>query len=87
MDQGVQIMANDRSEKSWLVYLSPLRLSLLIVNAVCFGGLLVLLALGTPSGPLVGLTIATGLSLFAGFTGALVASRRIINQKHNEPNQ
>jgi heme A synthase len=78
-------MANDSSEKSWRVYLSPLRLSLLIVNAVCFGGLLVVLALGTPSGPLVVLTIATGLSLSAGFAGALVASRRVINQKHNEP--
>lgn len=79
-------MANDSSEK-WGVYLSPLRLSLLTVNAFCFGGLLVLLALRTPSGPLVVLTIATGLSLFAGFAGALIASRRVFNQKHNEPNQ
>jgi len=80
-------MTNDSSEKSWREYLSPLKLSLLVVNAVCFGALLVVLALGTLSGPLVLITIATGLSLFAGLAGALMASKRAINQEHNEPNQ
>ena len=37
---------------------------------------MVLLALGSVSGPLVLLTIGTGLSLFAALTGAIIASRR-----------
>jgi hypothetical protein len=56
---------------------SPLRITILAINAVCFGGCLVLLALGTASGPLVLLTIATGLSFGAGLMGAIVASREL----------
>ncbi len=57
-------------------WLSPLRLSLLVVNAVCFGGCLVLLAVGQVSGSLVLLAVGVGLSVFAGTTGAIMASRR-----------
>jgi len=61
----------------WLGWLSPIKLILLAINAVCFGGCLVILAAGNVSGPLVLLTIGTGLSLFAGLTGALIAYFRI----------
>lgn len=57
-------------------WISPLRLTLLAVNAVCFGGCLVLLALATVSGALIVLTIGTGLSLGAGLAGAVTASRK-----------
>ena len=80
-------MENDGKDKSWNDHISPLKLSLLAVNAVCFGGFIVFLALGESSGPLVGMTIATGLMLFAGLVGALVASRRVIRQKLNAENQ
>jgi hypothetical protein len=56
--------------------MSPLRITLLATNAVCFGGCVVLLALGTVSGPLVLLTVGTGLSLGAGVAGAMIASRK-----------
>lgn len=56
-------------------WLSPLRITLLAINAVCFGAFLVLLAVGTASGPVVVLTIATGLSFGAGLAGALIAAR------------
>ena len=58
------------------VWLSPLRVTLLVINAVCFGACLVLLAAGKGGGPVVLLTIGTGLMLFAGVTGALIACRR-----------
>ncbi|MCL4180217.1 MAG: hypothetical protein KJ072_21050 [Verrucomicrobia bacterium] len=61
---------------SWRDWMSPVRITLLAVNAVCFGGCVVLLALGTASGPLVLLTIGTGLSLGAGVAGAIMASRK-----------
>ena len=70
-------MSTDNSKSCWLEYLSPLKLTLLGVNAVCFGGCLVLLALGSASGPLVLLAIGTGFCLFAGLTGAIIAARRI----------
>ncbi len=56
--------------------MSPLKLALLAINGVCFGGLIVLLALGKASGEVVVLAIATGLSFGALLTGAMVASRR-----------
>jgi hypothetical protein len=74
-------MTNDDIEKCWRANLSPLKLSLLVVNAVCFGGFLVFLALGKSSGSIVVMTVATGLMLFAGLAGALMVSRRIIKQK------
>ncbi len=63
-------------EDCWREYLSPLKLALLAVNGVCFGGLIVLLALGKVSGEVVFLTIATGLSFGALVTGAMIAARR-----------
>ncbi len=63
-------------EDCWREYLSPLKLGLLAVNGVCFGALVVLLALGKGSGEVVFLTIATGLSFGALVTGAIIASFR-----------
>jgi hypothetical protein len=68
--------AREKRDAGWRNWLSPLRLTLLSINAVCFGALIVLLILGKPSGPLVVITIATGLSFGAGLTGALVAARK-----------
>ena len=79
-------MTNDDIEKCWRANLSPLKLSLIVVNAFSFGSFLVFLALGESSGLLVGMTVATGLMFFAGLAGALVASRRIIKQKHDFQN-
>ena len=61
---------------AWPHWISPRKTILLAINAVCFGGCLVLLAIGTTSGPLVLLTIGTGLLFLAGLTGAIVASRK-----------
>lgn len=72
----------DVKKASCRQWLSPLRLSLLAINAVCFGACLVLLAIGTASGPLVLLTIGTGLSLGAGLAGALVAAHSL--RSHHE---
>ena len=61
-------------------YLSPLMLSLLVINAICFGGCVVLLALGSGGGPLTLLTVGTGLSFVAGLAGAIVVARRMRSQ-------
>jgi len=66
----------EKHQSNWRECLSPLKITLLAINAVCFGGCLVLLALGTVSGPLVLLTTGTGLSLCAGLAGAIIASRK-----------
>ncbi len=60
----------------WREYFSPLNLALLAVYGVCFGALLVLLALGKTSSEIVVLTIGTGLSFGALVAGAIIASRR-----------
>jgi hypothetical protein len=74
-------MSAKSERQDWRQWLSPLRLSLLVINAICFGGCLVLLALGRVGGPLVLLTVAVGLSSFAGTVGAILASRRVIDGK------
>ena len=63
----------DMTERQKSHWLSPLMLTLLAVNAVCFGGCIVLLAFGSS---VVLLTIGTGLSLGAGLTGAVLATRQ-----------
>jgi len=68
--------AGESQGHEWRGWISPLKLTLLAINAVCFGALVVLLILSQPSGPLVGITIATGLSFAAGLTGAILASRK-----------
>jgi hypothetical protein len=68
--------ATEKQHTTWQDWISPLRITLLAINAVCFGACVVLLLVGTPSGPLLVLTIATGLSFAAGLTGAIVASRK-----------
>ncbi len=69
-------MTAETERKACSDWLSPLRLTLLVVNAICFGGCLVLLAVGHVSGSLVLLLIGVGLSVFAGTAGAIMASRR-----------
>ena len=78
---------SDKQHDSWRQWISPLRLTLLAVNAFVFGGCVVLLTLGTASGPMIGLTIATGLSFGAGLTGAIIASRKTFgsNQQQSHP--
>ncbi len=66
----------------WREYLSPLKLALLAVNGVCFGGFIVLLALGKASGEVVVLTIGTGLSFAALVAGAIIASCRSGKARH-----
>ena len=63
----------DMTERQKSHWLSPLMLTLLAVNAVCFGGCIVLLAFGSS---VVLLTIGTGLSLGAGLTGTVLATRQ-----------
>ena len=69
-------MTTQRNRNCWPSFLSPLNLTLLAVNAICFGASLVLLAAGKADALLVLVTVATGLMLFALLTGALVASCR-----------
>lgn len=59
-------------------YLSPLKLTLLALNGISFGGLLVLVLLGRATPPVVFLTISTGVSLTALLIGTLLASRNRI---------
>ena len=66
---------------------SPWVVVSLVINAICFGGCLVLLVLGTVGGPLVLLTLGTGLSTGAG--GAtmlkLAGRRRQEAHRHQSP--
>ena len=71
---------HDKRVLSCRDYLSPLKLTLLVINAVCLGGCIVLLSIGSAGGPLVLLTVGLVLSLFAGLTGAIIAYRRIIHK-------
>ena len=75
--KGAVIMnMTEKQHSAWRENLSPLKITLLAINAVCFGGCIVLLAVGAGGDPLVFLTIGTGLSVGAGLTGAIVASRK-----------
>lgn len=65
-----------KCEDRWNECLSPLKLGLLAVNGLCFGALLILLALGKSTGEVVIVTIGTGLSFGALLTGAILAARR-----------
>ena len=76
-------MSEDKAQDSWGEWLTPLKVMLLVTNAICFGACLVLLALRGPDGPLVLLTIGVGLALFAGLTGALIAARRMHPRKNS----
>ena len=53
-------MSNSNDTAKWRGYLSPLSTGLMVVNGMCFGGSLVLLAVG--KGPVL-LTISKGLML------------------------
>ena len=64
--------ANDNS--GW--WLSPLQVTLLAINALCFGACLVLLVAGRGDGEVVLLTVSTGLMLFAGWAGAVICARQ-----------
>lgn len=59
-------------------WISPGKIVSLVINSICFGVCIVLLVGGTANGPLVLLTIGTGLSLGAGLTGAIAASRKLL---------
>jgi len=59
-------MAEENARDCCRGWLSPLKLTLLVINAICFGGCLVLLAVKNADVPLVLLTISVGLMLFAG---------------------
>lgn len=74
--------ATEKAKSDWGEYLSPLKISLLAVNALCFGGLIVLLAISTASGPLIFLTIGAGLSFSGGLSGAIIASRKRAARQH-----
>lgn len=54
----------------------------LTINAICFWGCLVLLVLGTVTGPLVLLAIGTGLSAGAGFAAVLKLAGRQRHDSH-----
>lgn len=75
------MMTTETRRRSSTGSLSPLRLTLLVVKAICFGGLLVLLALGKSGGPVILLTVGVGLSVFGGVAGAIGTSRRMADAK------
>jgi hypothetical protein len=64
------------SDTSWRDGMSSVRVTLRAIKAVCFGGCVVLRAGETARGPLVLLTVGTGLSLAAGLAGTMAASRK-----------
>lgn len=69
-------MTTQRNTDCWRSFLSPLNLTLLAVNAICFGGFLAFLAAGKADAPVVVLTVTTGVMFSCLLTGALVASCR-----------
>lgn len=78
-------MASPGEQSSWREYATPTQLTLLTVNAVCFGGCVAFLAVGRSSGPLLLLTIGTGLSMSVGLTGALLAARQARKTNQDRP--
>jgi len=70
----------ENQDPAWREHLSPLKITLLAINAACFGATIVLWASGAGGGLLVLLTIGTGLSLGAGLAGAILASRKNANR-------
>ncbi len=66
-------MTTEANRDCWSAFLSPLRLIVLAVNAMCFGGFLAFLAAGEGG---VVITVLTGVMFFSLLTGALVASCR-----------
>ena len=73
----------NKQHLEWREYLSPLLITLLAINTICFGGFIVLLAIGAGGGPLVLLTIGTGLAFGAGLAGALIAGHKIAASKRD----
>ena len=69
-----------KQHSEWRTYLSPWKITLLAINGVCFGACVALLASGSERGPLVLLTVGTGLSFFSGLVGAILAARQRNNQ-------
>ena len=67
--------AVEKKKNVGMEWMSPFRIILLVIHTLCFGACVVLLASGASGGPLVLLTIGTGLSLGAGLIGAILASR------------
>lgn len=62
-------------------HLSPLNIILLAVNGFCFGGSLVLLALGKASGPLVLMTVGCGLSFLSFLILAVYTARARMKER------
>jgi hypothetical protein len=63
----------EKEESERREYPSPIGITLLVVNAICFGGFVALLAVGARGVPVVLLTIGTGMSLSVGLTRTLKA--------------
>lgn len=60
----------------WQEETPSLRVILLTINTFCFGCCLVLLMAGAMSGPLILLTVGTGLCAGAGLAGVLMNLRQ-----------
>lgn len=63
----------EQASRHW--YRSPLAYILLVSNALCFAVCVALLMFKGANGPLVALTIGTGLMAAAGLAGSICASR------------
>ena len=68
--------APEKTDQSWREYISPLRLTLLAINWICFCACIVLVAGGRAGGLLILLLIGTGLYSVGGLIGAIVAVRK-----------
>jgi len=58
-------------------HLSKTGLIILAINCFVFGGCIVMIALGAANGPVILLTIGTGLYTVAGFAGIYIAKKQI----------
>lgn len=75
---------DNKDKNRYIKYLSPFHLSLLAINGICFGGCLVLLAVKGVSGPLILLTIASGLLFLGEFSGTFLAIQGINSFKNKD---
>ena len=68
--------SSGKKRRPWQAWNAPFEPILLVINAVCFGRYIALLASGASGGTLVMLSIGMGLPPEAGLAGAITASRK-----------
>jgi hypothetical protein len=66
----------EKADKSWREYISPLRMTMLAINWICFCVCIVLVVNWKNEGLLLLLLIGTGLCFIGGLIGAIIGARK-----------